>query len=68
MGTERSPLYDSRAGTEADLLRALLTGSSSLRIVWWNDYMARVHGDEAKAGMAALGSAPGRAIYLESMG
>jgi Methyltransferase domain len=58
-------VYGGRAWTEAYLLRALLTGSSTLRIVWWNGAMWRHRREETTAAMPKWAENAGGSIYLE---
>ena len=60
-------VYDGRAWTEAYVLRALLAGSSTLRIVWWNDLMRVFHHDAVVGAMPRWGANSGGSIYLETV-
>lgn len=60
-------VFDGRGWTEAYVLRALLIGSSALRIVWWNDMMAAFHRDAVAAAMPRWATADGGSIYLETL-
>ena len=58
-------VYGGRAWTEAYLLRALLIGSSTLQILWWNNYMANFHHAAVAAAIPRWGTNSGGSIYLE---
>jgi hypothetical protein len=60
-------VFDGRAWTEAYVLRALLVGNATLRIVWWNDMMQAFHGDAVTAAMPRWGTNGGGSIYLETV-
>ncbi|WCB91518.1 hypothetical protein DSM104299_00189 [Baekduia alba] len=60
-------VYGGRAWTEAYVLRALLIGNASLRIVWWNNYMATFHRDAVTAAIPRWGTNTGGSIYLETL-
>lgn len=58
-------VYEGRAWTEAYILRALLIGSALLRIVWWNQGMARHRFEETRTAMPRWAENTGGSIYLE---
>ena len=59
-------VYAGRAWTEAYVLRALLAGSASLQLVWWNDLMASLHRDDVTAVFPKWGENTGGSVYLET--
>jgi hypothetical protein len=61
----REWVYEGRAWTEAYMLRALLIGSATLRIAWWNGAMAHHRYAETVAAMPDWGKNTGGSIYLE---
>lgn len=58
-------VYEGRAWNEAYMLHALLIGSTTLRIVWWNSAMAHHHFDATAAAMPRWAEKTGGSIYLE---
>jgi hypothetical protein len=60
-------VYDGRAWTEAYMLRALLIGNATLRIVWWNDMMSAFHRDAVAEAMPRWATHGGGSIYLETL-
>jgi hypothetical protein len=50
---------------EAYLVRALLTNSTWLRIVWWNAYLAATRLDEVSGLLPGWGNSPSSSLWLE---
>jgi hypothetical protein len=52
---------------EAYLVRALLTHSSHLRVVWWNAYLAATRHEEIAALLPGWGNSPSSSLWLETI-
>jgi predicted O-methyltransferase YrrM len=59
-------VFGGMAWNEAYLVRALLVGSSRLRIRWWNSYLAACHRDEVMRLLPAWGSVGCSSLWLET--